>query len=595
MSSSIQRRLVALIVVCLMSQALPASAYNWKTHKDIVITAVEIAQSPPPFTNPPPGVTLAEWLHFLAIVNASPSRLGRLRTGLPTSIPTNDGIDLPIFDEPYPIYDSNCPFYPDDNLAKIGLMQIKDFRYIALRNGPCAIQAVKTPEEQSMVLPNVLGWQAGSPDDHLMDTVMWYRPTNVGPLSLGKQILSKAWKVGFGSAVAPFKCAWDAIFGSGCDFGSAYDLADEYNPVEYVDSWIPGLSSHTNSTYPGVWHFINMAHPHDAGRYNDFPGLWYQNAGPNGNPGVIDILIMVGANTTGLSLNAYSSRGDDNYGQYDRVSRGTLAWHAYNVAHTEFSPVDNLAQYGWDKFRNEGRNSARGFAWPLHAIADAACPHHVVGTTSFGHRPFEDYIEPAFPRLIDRADEAQRTRILQDAYFWWREFKASNEDIRGLVRTVAFQTHSLASVGGGWPFNDSASYEYHAVSKSEGIHFYEGLGRDLEAARLLEISIGASLGFLLAASETVVDPGFDPSTKCPPGTHYSPPFGACMPGDAPTPPPPIPAHLCPSAGACADGGDAAADATPDGPVCQIPCANVNDCPSPITYICHTGCCSPVPT
>lgn len=74
--------------------------------------------------------------------------------------------------------------------------------------------------------------------------------------TLAKEWLSKGWKYGAGALAAPFKCAYDALFGDGCDFSSGFDLADEYNPVTYVDGWIPGYGTHTSKDYTGIWHFM---------------------------------------------------------------------------------------------------------------------------------------------------------------------------------------------------------------------------------------------------------------------------------------------------------------------------------------------------
>ena len=279
------------------------------------------------------------------------------------------------------------------------------------------------------------------------------------------------------------------------------------------------VGSHTSSDYTGVWHFIDVAA--GEGRYNDIRGLWYEGAGPAGKyPGVIDVGIMVSANMSGLSVNAYESDGDDFYGEYDKIGRGDLAWHAYNIAHTEFSSVANLAHYGWDQFKSGGRVSARGLAWPLHAIADASCPHHTVGTTSWGHRPYEDWIERIFPLIVEQNDKAQRVRILYDAFYWWDAFQ-QDEDMEAMVTTVAFGTKSIveSAFPPDWPYQDLASFDYHTGAKGLAVSYYALAGKDQEAARLMEHAIGATLGLLLRVSQIAVDPGADPSTKCPTGTR----------------------------------------------------------------------------
>lgn len=298
---------------------------------------------------------------------------------------------------------------------------------------------------------------------------------------------------------------------------------------------------------------------------------------------------MVAADVSGLSLNAYESDGDDQYGEYDKIGRGDIAWHAFNIAHTEFSPVDNLARYGWDKFKSDGRKSARGLAWPLHAIADASCPHHLVGTTSWGHRPYEDWVELAYPSLVKPGDDAQRKRILAEAYFWWDAFKKNNEDIRGLIENVGVSAEAIRTSGPkpDWPYNDLASFDYSTGAKAQSKEYYAQEGPSNGAGLLMESAVAATLGFLVAVSEKVVDPGFAPSTKCAPDEHYDPATFACVPGAPPPPPPVVFVDIvCPSNQSCVDAG-------PDGG-CQLPCETIADCPNSTEYTCTGVCCIAIP-
>jgi len=62
-----------------------------------------------------------------------------------------------------------------------------------------------------------------------------------------------------------------------------------------------------------------------------------------------------------------------------------------------------------------GYSDAKGLAWPLHAIGDVCAPHHVVGTTSWGHRPFEeivDHHEPSFIPEFDTDDAGTQLRSI---------------------------------------------------------------------------------------------------------------------------------------------------------------------------------------
>ena len=583
-------RVVAFVAVLgfALSIAGPVSAYNWETHQKIVGTAVSIMQTPPNSGQvaAPPGASLQEWQTFVALAKAAPTKLAHLRCGLPRSTKNDDGPDTP-----YPVEDgATCDFFPDDNLANIDLFRIEDLRYKAKRNASGGCGLVKTTQNEE-VLQSVLGWHGGAPDDRLDDSVFWYRPTAAlgsGPLSWSKELASNGWKAGFGSFATPFKCAWDALFGDGCDYGSGYDLAQEYNPVDVVDSWIPGFGSHRSSDYIGIWHFIDVYA--SKGRYNDIRGLYYPGAGRT-HPGVVDIGIMAASDFLGLTLNAFQSDGDDFYGDYDKVGRGDLAWHAHTVAHTEFSPVDNLARYGWDRFKAGapfGRTDARYLGWPLHALADASCPHHVAGTTSWGHRPWEDWVQEEYNSIIvpnffgGPAATQQRTRILQDAFFWWMAFR-QGENMESLVTGVALKTRGIVEFpNGDWPFDDSLSLSYHLGFKESAKNGYSG--KEADAARFVEHGIGATLGFLVVVSENVVNLGPPAAIKCPTGTHYQPKTRKCEPG------PKISVEAGPLP-ACIAGQPCDAGAEAGG--CAKACQLSSQCNPPLV-LCISKCCTAVP-
>lgn len=589
---------IALVTILLVSPGT-SFAYNWSTHSRVAESAVSIMQNLPGAVVMPPGADPGEWAAFLAAVGAAPARLSILRTGVAYTAPGPPKYeDNPVTGEPvcyykegYPFNDDSCtsadeaakcPVYPDDNLNNMGVFRIEDFRYIPQRSaGPCGLTKSGEPDK---VLQKVLGWQAGSPDDNYDDSHLWYRPTNVGFLGKAKGWASDAWTTGAGALAAPFVCAWNAIFGDGCDLDDGAKLAKKYNPVDYVDSWLPGFGDVSGDPYPTLWHFINV----DAGgpsQHNAPPGLVYPDAGPS-YPGVIDVAIMAGAGLSGLSVHASKSDGVDNYGQFDDDGRGDNAWQAYDIGTIDFSPIDNLARYGWDdKFIAGGSKSARGLAWPLHAIGDATAPHHVAGTSSWGHRPYEDYIDQYFDDLVFLLDDlelpedaAQRQRILESAFFYWAELKAG-AGVQQFVSDLAAETRFLVDQEGDWPYRDLASVDYHLGgddAKHMAVESYRTWNSLIRGH--LERAIAASLALLVSASELAIDPGFDPSSKCGIDEHYEPNAG-CQPGPPPgsTPPLNLPG-ICPQDVSCQQG-----------PVCQFMCVVVADCPTPYDG-CADGCC-----
>ena len=106
----------------------------------------------------------------------------------------------------------------------------------------------------------------------------------------------------------------------------------------------------------------------------------------------------------GPSTVKYQISGADD-GLPDTRSRSESQWQFTTLGHTTFEPVDNLAYYGWRRFRDgvpgEGieKHRVSNMAWPLHAIGDATVPMHVAATSSWGHRPFEDGQEEIWSKL----------------------------------------------------------------------------------------------------------------------------------------------------------------------------------------------------
>ena len=442
----------------------------------------------------------------------------------------------------------------------------------------------------------MLGWHAQSIDDHLDDSVVWFRPTNAWYWGLIKEGLSLIWEYGLGTVLLPFACAYEAVFGDGCDLDDSYEFARENNAVDYIEGWIPGVGSTRSDTYTGLWHFVHV----DAGvnRFNDKRGMWYVGAGPD-YPGAMDVAILAAADVSGLSLNAYRSLGDDFYGRYDSISRGIPAWQAHTIGHLEWSPVDNLARYGWDKFVITGYSDAKGLAWPLHAIGDVCAPHHVVGTSSWGHRPFEEIVEHYESSFIPRFDtedaRIQLRSIVMKGFSWWRQFR-QGEDMEALVEALAQQTRDKVAAEGDWAYQDWASvvwqtYNAAGTSNRAAEAQYDTSGHLDDIRDLLEDAAGASLAVLtVAASKAATNSQGD--IKCPTGTefqldpaHYDnpTPYGRCS---APPPPPAPPTNLA-DAGVGVVGDVGLGASTCDA---GSPCSNDSTCPASAPY-CWGGCCN----
>jgi hypothetical protein len=442
----------------------------------------------------PPSVDANAFNQYLAAAQAAPGQLQLLRTGLPNRLQAS-GFD-PIFpvgsgDDSYPfniVYTSEpdpahpggsitvshipiCTFHPQDNLSDLSQFRIQEFDYLPAENvstsSPCALELAGT--RQNEILGRVLGWHAGSIDDHVNDSVMWFKPTNAAGFSIVNQYANTATNLLIGAVVFPFYCVANLFQGKSlsdaCNPGDVYALADKYNPIEQIEGLTPGLGDARSDKFTGLWHFIDV----DAGSgvHNRVRGMSYLGAGPN-TPGAFDLAIVAGADTVGLSLNAYAADGDDFYGKYDEVKRiGPAPWMVYSIAHIEFSPLDNLAQYGWDKFLSSGGKGAEGLAWPLHAIGDACEPHHVAGTSAWGHRPYEDAVDDRLDEFMPtKVDErnAQMTRILTEGARWWQWLKG-NSDMRPFIEFLATEVSTDIAQQLDWPYSEIAFWRRRSASE----------------------------------------------------------------------------------------------------------------------------------
>ncbi|MBA2485281.1 MAG: hypothetical protein H0V35_04145 [Nitrospira sp.] len=167
--------------------------------------------------------------------------------------------------------------------------------------------------------------------------------------------------------------------------------------------------------------------------------------------------------------------------------------------------------------------SAEALAWPLHAIGDATVPMHVVGASGWGHRPFEEAVEDAWPRLIyltDRPEQAeesralqrqQAARILSKAYTWrkyildWRARhpgEETNLPVRDLVTALAQETFDYANSQQptGWPYDSTASLLFLASNvAAQGI--YDNNAAVNLTRPLIENGVAVMLAFLMSAME----------------------------------------------------------------------------------------------
>jgi len=387
-----------------------------------------------------------------------------------------------------------------------------------------------TPNHYPDHTGTALGLWAKSVDDELNDGHMWIRPTSAGFQGTLNKFSDEAIKGGAMLGLIPIVCGTSCLLdvvglgGGACKkcLKASQELGNKTPTPTDVQGFIPGGGDHTSDDYTGMWHFINM----NSGLSNEFDdrqGLYYDEAGLDRIPGVVDMAIIAGGDLTGLSVNYDSSLGPKRYqiGNADDSHqntdfRGLIGWQKYTIGHTPFEPVDNLAFYGWREFQ-KNPNQTNLLAWPLHALGDATSPMHVIGSTAYGHRPFEDAQERLWPD-ISKAMGQDLNNILLRAFIWrlfinkWRSAHAGhNADIpiREMVTALAQQTYSYSrktQTTDAWPFNDDASFQYFVSDKNKATERY--MTSQIPNAvtlvvPLIENGIAAKIAFLSATAEAI--------------------------------------------------------------------------------------------
>lgn len=263
---------------------------------------------------------------------------------------------------------------------------------------------------------------------------------------------------------------------------------------------------------------------------NDFDahqGKLWDEAGVPGMPmDPLELVLMAAFDAAGLSVNHDKSTGIANYtigevndGVAATVRRDKGQWQYTSVSHIAFEPVSNLAYYGWSHFRDEQRHPIRMLAWPLHAIGDATVPMHVVGTSAWGHRPYEDSQEYLVSKIWkfdgQMANQVPAVlRVMRRAFYWhtkiedWRASHNGNKDvpIRQIITELARNTYEYAMLqhqlpDSRWPFSITASTKYQ-LKKDDAVNDYVEIPAAADLARpLYDDGMGATVALLVAASD----------------------------------------------------------------------------------------------
>jgi hypothetical protein len=380
---------------------------------------------------------------------------------------------------------------------------------------------------------DLLGYWATEADHDPSTVALGFKPVN--PL-IGKALdgIDEVVEDSVGAALAPFVCAVDFLFGDGDEcVKHARSLADAVVPIDEINGAIPVLFPRHDFDFLGLWHFIDIA-DHDS-PCDDVRGMLYERAGPRQVPDALDILIMVGTDLGMQYLSYDESAGtrmfnitnpDD--GDQPSCNRDRTDWEATSLGHTVLAPIDNLGLFGWKEFAQSGTRKARSLGWPMHALGDAVAPHHVLGTTGWGHRPYEDSAEWNWPRVLYQdvtpvsalrvAQYDQLRRILVQAFAYWRrlaELRATRPaaatfnaiPIRAFVTEVARETYADATTPDGlprWPLDPTLSVPYwvdQVGSRTYSIEQYTDADDVVRTRALLERGSAATVAFLTAVGQ----------------------------------------------------------------------------------------------
>jgi len=425
-------------------------------------------------------------------------------------------------------------------------------------------QAVADPVTQIksiLVLPDdgfrrqglAFGYHAQQRDNEWQDTRIMTEPITGHILDATSEASRLPLKV----VLAALICAYEWISSGNTDTCEerADHILDKVDPTHFLRSLIGGPDLAASGAYTGLWHFINVRQGIVHDYYDDKPGMYYQEGGPEEKPGVIDHAIDIGSHILQLVIDADGSFGPDRYqiftsedGQQATKRRehafAVDAWTSQLLSDTIFEPLDNFAQYGWATYQADaasGKWGAAALSWPLHAIGDATVPQHVTGTTSWGHRPYEEWVQHNWDKIMFERCEidgsllpfpcddnflkmqiGQARRILQWGLYF-TQFTANTTGVRPFVEAVAQTTlDTVTDNKSAWPFCDACSFSWQikqdafqdiGIGIAELTQFlgdinvgdpeghYDQYAPNVQ--NLVEMAAGATIAFLMKSGEGV--------------------------------------------------------------------------------------------
>jgi hypothetical protein len=422
-----------------------ARAWNEDTHQNIVQLSYQVAnlidyeknRRPEPsniatsivlgiLDDRAPGASEAEWNDFVAVVAASRGRLGELVIGSEgENLDEHDGNilcapptakRLKTIDEfPFGSIATNAKNFNSDPTPVPPCQKVKasDYRFGGIYDNPLLVLASGSgPHTGSM-----LGWLSAGVDSRIND---WY-PVVV-PIDFLVNTLSAAFNGGnpdstaadVGATVTIFVAILALFLLAAVLFGPiGVVLTAALVSALAIEYHVPGFIVNPRD-FVGSGHYINVQTPVAFGskripsnKFDDVQGKDLTQAfllrGTSSDNAVQDSFdhYVLDKGGLGAGVDFEDSFGTKHYQITDPDDgsapsdpfRGEDYWDERDFSEVVFPPVDNLGYYGWRKWRQDSCKKVERLHWPLHALGDASAPHHVVGATGLGHRPFEDIVQ----------------------------------------------------------------------------------------------------------------------------------------------------------------------------------------------------------
>ena len=287
-----------------------------------------------------------------------------------------------------------------------------------------------------------------------------------------------------------------------------------------------------HSDFVGMGHHVDVKpSPPFTSVFDDRRGKFAPEAGPTGVPDTLELMTFVLFDLLGWHVNFDASDGAKNYEiilfpggsggiggdiHQNSINRTASDWEPETAIHNQFTPVDNLARFGWRGFvtKADTAEAAEQLGFSLHALGDASSPMHTVGTAGHGHRPYEDSVDMKYDELVGSESQSQSLvtieQVLARAFLWrqlilaWRTSTGIPKDVplRDMVTLLATITKGKADASPSvWKSN--ASLEYFFGSKDAAKAAYESSAMTaLQRDTVIE-AIAAKLAFLVSTAEVI--------------------------------------------------------------------------------------------